>query len=190
MLQVILPESLVLGSILMNIGSVTIGLVIAPLSIVDVSIGMHEFTLAVSLVIFPLTDILGAIRPSLRSVTMPLAAFPVTVVNCSGLEDMPHLSVGFGAMLGFLVFSEGKVLVRAYLFALHEGDSPPGNDSPSQGLHLRDVIDVRLQEIINFITAHVIPKRSRSVKRFERNLRINITVITVTPLNRARYIKC
>ena len=59
------------------------GLVIAPLSIKDISVNMIEYTASMSFIVAPFSFIPRSIRPSLLAKTMTEAIKPLTTVNCA-----------------------------------------------------------------------------------------------------------
>jgi hypothetical protein len=67
MLGVIDPTSNIFRSIGVYIGTLTVGHIILPFSLVDVSIGMGHATFAVHLAIFKHTLVFGTIRPELNT---------------------------------------------------------------------------------------------------------------------------
>ena len=82
-LQVVHPLTFVLGAICVIVGAKSVGFIILPLTVEDISINVVENTLAVSFVVKPLTFVAGSIWPGLHAETMAEPAFPLTIVNCS-----------------------------------------------------------------------------------------------------------
>jgi len=69
-LKIILPLSLIAGTIHVNVNAVAISLVIFPVTLIDIAISVPEFALAVCLIDFPFSLILGSIRPDLSARAM------------------------------------------------------------------------------------------------------------------------
>ena len=87
-LQVVLPHALVLGPIDMFVDTSAIGLIVGPVSIVDVAIDVDESTFTMSSVLTPLTRVFGSIVPSLLPEAVPEAPFPLTSVHSARLESI------------------------------------------------------------------------------------------------------
>ena len=88
MLQVILPHALVLGTINVLVNAATIGLVIGPISVIDISIDMNKATLTMSPILTPFTAIPGSVVPRLLTEAVSEASLPLTCVNSSRLEGI------------------------------------------------------------------------------------------------------
>ncbi len=63
----------------------TVGFVVEPLTLVDVAIGMKEFSSSTSLVILPLTLVARLVRPNHCALTVPQTAFPLALVDSACL---------------------------------------------------------------------------------------------------------
>jgi hypothetical protein len=85
-LEVILPISLVLGSVDVDVDSVSISLVIFPFSFVDVSVSMPELSATIGLVLPPLTFVLCIIWPHLDSRSVTHFIQKVSLIDCSILK--------------------------------------------------------------------------------------------------------
>ena len=83
MLLVIFPESLVASPLDTGIGTHTIGSIVHPLPIVDITCYMIEFTLSESRVHLPFPFICGAISPFHGAFAMPHTALPLASVYCT-----------------------------------------------------------------------------------------------------------
>lgn len=81
MLQVILPDALILGSIHVTVRASTISFVKGPETFVDVTVSVHEFALAMSSVVFPLANIFCTIGPLLLSEPVSKTSFPLARVH-------------------------------------------------------------------------------------------------------------
>ena len=97
MLQVVLPHALVLGPIDMFVDASPVGLVVGPVSIVDVAIDVNESTFTMSPIFTPLTGVFGSIVPSLLPEPVSEATFPLTSVHSARLESIR------GSLLSLLV---------------------------------------------------------------------------------------
>lgn len=80
----------------MHVDPVSVGLIIDPVSFIEVSINVHEFTLAMGSVIFPATYVLSAIRPLLFALAIPKATDPLSVIPSARLEDILLSGLSFG----------------------------------------------------------------------------------------------
>lgn len=80
-MKVVEPVALVPGSVLVDVDPKTVGLVMGPVSVIDVSIGMPEFTLAVSFVIGPQPLVSRTVGPYLFPRPMPQAFKEVASVD-------------------------------------------------------------------------------------------------------------
>lgn len=85
MLLVFFPETFIAGSFNVSVNSSAVSLVIQPLSLIDVSIGVEELTLAAGLVKLPLSDVPGAVRPLHVSIAVAETALPGTGVDSARL---------------------------------------------------------------------------------------------------------
>ena len=81
MLQVIFPLSFVSRAILMNVDSVTVGFVVKPFSLKDITVYMPKLSVSACLVEPPVTFILGAILPNLLAVPMLHVSEPLSNVS-------------------------------------------------------------------------------------------------------------
>jgi hypothetical protein len=78
MLEVVLPLTIVLSTVDMLIFTYTIGLVISPISFINVSINMNESALALCLILSPFSNVLSSIGPLLLPITISEAALPLS----------------------------------------------------------------------------------------------------------------
>jgi hypothetical protein len=95
----------------MHVNTESVGLVVSPLPIVDISVDVHELSLAVSMVLSPLARVLGTVRPMLLTLAVTETSLPLTVVDSTTLETVRW------AILTTLVRIEG-FLRRNSLLAL------------------------------------------------------------------------
>lgn len=81
-LSVFLPIADVLGSVSMLIGASSLGFIVIPFALVDIAVGMNQSSLTVRLIIFPVSCVLGAIFPNLDSFALAVAVRrPLAVVH-------------------------------------------------------------------------------------------------------------
>lgn len=105
-----------------------IGLVVLPLTIIDVAVNVLKTALTAGFIVLPLTDVVGPVRPSLRALSVSDQTKPLTVVNCSALVLVfgplfPDLGV-HGCMRhcrGLHKLSKREVLGRSDLLLFHIG---------------------------------------------------------------------
>jgi hypothetical protein len=120
-LEVVLPEAYVLGSVLMDVGTIAVGLVVAPFTLVDIPIGMDELSFSLCLVLYPVPRVLCTIWPCLDTVSVPLAIDPLTFIYRPSFKFMAALPLSFYAsLLRLLIFFKSKVFTRANLFTFHK----------------------------------------------------------------------
>ena len=81
MLQVVFPHTLVLGPIHVLVNTASVGLVVGPVAIVDITVDMNKTTFAMSTILSPFTAIPGPIVPRLLTEAVSEATFPLTGVN-------------------------------------------------------------------------------------------------------------
>ena len=100
-LEVILPLTLVAGSIHVDVYAVSIGFIVNPVALVDVAVNMYEFTVPMRSVVAPLSFVAGAIGPHLCTITISKAADPLPLVCRPGLEriNRPLLSLSLWIVL-------------------------------------------------------------------------------------------
>lgn len=95
-LQVVAPVPLIHGAVDVVVDTVAIGLVIDPVSFVNIAINVGELALAMSAVVFPLALVAGTVWPLLLPVAVPEATDPLSAVGRACLERVgrPLLSLG------------------------------------------------------------------------------------------------
>jgi len=86
MLQIILPLAFVHCAIDMFVNAGTIGFVVGPKPIVDVSVYMNKLAFTMCSVFSPLPNVLRAIRPGLVTRSISEATLPLASVNRSRFE--------------------------------------------------------------------------------------------------------
>lgn len=82
-LLIIFPLSNIFGTIFMGIGSLTASLIVNPFAFIDVSISMVKSSLAIGLIVFPLSNIFGSISPDLNTETLSFSIEPLTLIRYS-----------------------------------------------------------------------------------------------------------
>lgn len=114
-LEVVFPLALVLSSVHMNVDTVTICLIVHPVSLINIAIDVDELPLTVRSVIFPVAFVACTIRPNLFAESITKAANPLPQVSSSSLERVEFSILPFGIWVvnrlanGFLLFIEGEV---------------------------------------------------------------------------------
>jgi hypothetical protein len=86
MLQIIPPFTFIPGSVLMDINSISIGLVVKPFSFENVAINVPELAMSASLIESPMSLILSSVLPNLNSISMLHISEPLASVGCSIFE--------------------------------------------------------------------------------------------------------
>lgn len=86
MLEIVAPVPFILGAVYVGVYPVTVGLIILPFSVKDISVHVPELALAVGLVVFPRSLIARAIWPHLDPAAMANRALPLALVHRSVLE--------------------------------------------------------------------------------------------------------
>ena len=88
MLLVLLPVALVPGALDIRIDAESIGLIIHPATLIDITISMKEFTLAARLVVLPIALILGRVGPEHIAAAVSQTALPLACIHSTS-----HVSV-------------------------------------------------------------------------------------------------
>jgi len=70
------------------IDTISVGLIVLPFAVIDVTINMSKFTFAVSPIIFPLSLIFGTIRPLLFSEAVTETTDPFAIIGGSSFESV------------------------------------------------------------------------------------------------------
>ena len=83
MLQIILPVAFIPSTVLMNINSVAICLIVKPFSFENVSVDMPEFSMTTGLVKAPAPLVLSSVFPDLDSVSVLHIAEPLPCIGGS-----------------------------------------------------------------------------------------------------------
>ena len=86
MLLVILPRADILGTIGVSVGSVAVGLIIDPVSFVDIAICVVQLSATIGLSVPPFTFIAATIKPFLLALTITNTIQPLAFVNGSAVE--------------------------------------------------------------------------------------------------------
>ena len=128
----------------MAIHSITIGLVIRPISLIGVAIEMDKLSLSERLVVSPLSYVLSSIWPCLGSLPISESTFPLSVIDSSSLEGIgrPLLSLLLNLPLCrahcLLELSESEVLRATDLLALQLLHLSPRNVTSEPRLYFYD----------------------------------------------------
>ena len=77
-LQVVHPVSFIAGAVHVRVHTVTIGLVVDPVALVDITIDVSELAEAVSPVVLPIALVAGTILPDLLPVAITEPANPLS----------------------------------------------------------------------------------------------------------------
>ena len=85
-LEIVLPVSLILGAVYMDVNTVATGFIILPLAIVNVTVGTYSLAASIGLVLSPLAFIFGVIRPNCNAWTMSLITEKVPFVNSAVIK--------------------------------------------------------------------------------------------------------
>ena len=86
MLLVILPRADILGTICVSVRSVAVGLIINPVSFVDIAICVVQLSATIGLSVPPFTFIAATIKPFLLALTITNTIQPLAFVNGSAVE--------------------------------------------------------------------------------------------------------
>ena len=86
MLLVILPGSNILGSVCVSVGSISVGLVIDPVSLVDIAVSMVQLAMTVSFSVLPGAFVSAAIKPLLFALAVTHTILPLAFVDRSTVE--------------------------------------------------------------------------------------------------------
>ena len=86
MLLVSLPRADILGTIGVSVGSVAVGLIIDPVSFVDIAICVVQLSATIGLSVPPFTFIAATIKPFLLALTITNTIQPLALVNGSAVK--------------------------------------------------------------------------------------------------------
>ena len=86
MLLVILPRAHILGTIGMSVCSVAIGLVIDPVSFIDIAVCVVQLSATIGLSITPFTFIAATVKPFLLALSITYTIQPLTLINSPAVE--------------------------------------------------------------------------------------------------------
>jgi hypothetical protein len=86
MLEVILPLPVVLSAIGVLVGSSSIGFIVDPLALIDVSVHMREQSPTLGSILLPISIVFCSIWPALDTLAVSEAAPPLANVDRSRLE--------------------------------------------------------------------------------------------------------
>lgn len=70
------------------IDTISVGLIVFPLAVIDVTINVSKFTFAMSSIIFPLSLIFGSVRPLLFSIAVTETTDPFAIISGSSFESV------------------------------------------------------------------------------------------------------
>jgi hypothetical protein len=94
----------------MNVHSVSVGFIVLPLTLEDVSVDVPEFTLATSFIETPISFVTSPIRPDLNSIAVLHVTEPLPFINGPILKD--NLSTLFELLLTIVYIDVSMVVVR------------------------------------------------------------------------------
>lgn len=87
----------VISTVDVVVDALAIGFVVLPITLVDVTVSVYQFTLTEAPIRHPLTGVHGSIGPCLRSLTISLTIHPVSIVHSTRLQpDWLLYGVNFG----------------------------------------------------------------------------------------------
>ena len=143
-LKVVLPLTLILGPVHVHVDTGSVGFVIGPETIIDVTVDMDELTLAMGTVLPPVTDVFGAIRRSLLAEAVSEAALPLPAID-SARGELVGVFADARLVRVVLVLSHclaglnlREVLAAAQLLGSEQGDKLPCVDSAPPGLNFHN----------------------------------------------------
>ncbi len=99
MLLIVVPVSVVLSPVHVDIYTPPVGFVFFPESVEHVPVCMPKFAPAMGLVILPSALVLGAVGPDLHSVTVTVVFLPLTFVDCTVIKYIFFFEVDFRVFL-------------------------------------------------------------------------------------------
>jgi len=127
-LKVVLPETLILGTVHVFIDSTAVCLIVCPVAVIDVAIYVDESSLAVGSVFSPFSRVLCTVRPCLLSESITEATFPLASIDSAGFElvRLPRLAWLIRIVEpfrdGFTCFFLREVLAASQLFGSQQGN--------------------------------------------------------------------
>jgi len=127
-----------------NIPPFTVGFIVDPLPIVDVTVYVDELSLAVGPVVYPFADVFCPVGPILLPVAVAETALPRTFVCGAGRESVERAVFSLLIGIPFYAGSDGfpglflsEVLATANLIGPHETSLFPALVSSPERLNLR-----------------------------------------------------
>lgn len=153
----------------MHVDTESVGLIISPLPIVDITVNMCELPLSVCVIFPPLSSVLGTVRPVLITLAVAEPSFPLTVINSVAFKGVgwSHLAALIrierllrgNSLLALLI---GEVLATAHVFASQEADVLPCLVASEGCLDLNDALCVLFKECLHVRVIHFASVSSRS----------------------------
>jgi len=156
MLEIIFPFAFVPSTILMNVNSIAVGLIVEPLSLEDIAIYMPEFAVSTGLVKAPVALVLSAIFPNLDAVAVLKVSEPLTHVGCAifemdlwsllqlGLVDLAHVELAVELSVEHVI-SAHIVVVLGVQFIQLSSDSFSRHHAACPRLQANDQVSVLLK---------------------------------------------
>jgi len=155
-LEIIFPFTLVPGTVLMNVDSIAVGLVIEPLTFEDITIHVPEFSITASLIEPPVALVFGAILPDLDTVTVLQVSEPLSNICCAIFEMnfwsllqlrliyLPHGELIVELPFKDIIAAHVVVVLRVQLAELRS-NSLTGHDTARPCLQANDQVNVLLE---------------------------------------------
>mmetsp|Transcript_16812 Transcript_16812/g.21278 ORF Transcript_16812/g.21278 Transcript_16812/m.21278 type:complete len:331 (-) Transcript_16812:150-1142(-) len=143
-LQVVLPHALILRTVDVLVDTTTIGFIVGPVPVINVSIDMNKSALAMCTVFSPLSRVFGPVAPGLFAETITESALPLASVHRACLE-----SVGWALLTCLIGIVDAlchglarlllcEVFATAELFCLEQGDQSTSSVPTPSCLQLHD----------------------------------------------------
>lgn len=156
MLEIILPFTLVPGTVLMHVDSIAVGLVIEPLALEHVAIHVPEFSIAAGFVEPPVAFVFGAVLPDLHAITVLQVSEPLANICCAifkmnfwsllqlRLIYLPHGELVVELPFEDIVAAHVVVVLRVQLAELRS-NSLAGHDTARPCLQANNKVNMLLE---------------------------------------------
>ena len=155
-LEIVLPFTLVPGTVLMDVDAIAVGLVVEPLALENVAVHVPEFSIAAGLVEPPVALVFGAVLPDLDAVSVLQVSEPLANICCAifkmnfwsllqlRLIYLPHGELVVELPFEDIVAAHVVVVLRVQLAELRS-NSLTGHDTARPCLQANDKVNVLLE---------------------------------------------
>jgi len=87
----------------MDVSTESIGFIVDPVTFIDISINMYEFSMTMSPVVFPLSFVASTIRPYLDPISITKTTYPLPLIGSSSFESVKRSFLSLALRIVFLI---------------------------------------------------------------------------------------